>query len=150
MKNNLIFFLRWLVRQQVPAIISRNWDWIWVGWIDWLNLHHQWKYTSKKIENIGDTVEIPVVSGNEMLINETCYAMAFNSENPPDISSKSSRLQRFPRNHIMATVTIKVQFCSKLKASSLPLQKIFRDAFKIFWVTEYLLIFRDKIDHVLI
>ena len=40
----------------------------------------------KKIENIGDTVEIPVVSGNEMLINETYYAMAFDSENPTDIS----------------------------------------------------------------
>ena len=26
------------------------------------------------------------------------------------------------------------------------LKNIFRDAFKIFWVTEYLLIFRDKID----
>ena len=50
-----------------------------------------------------------------MLINETCYAMAFDSENPPDISSKLSPVQRFLRNHIMATVAIKVQFCAKLR-----------------------------------
>ena len=50
-----------------------------------------------------------------MLINETCYAMAFDSENPQDIPSKSSRVQGFLRNHIMATVTINVQFCSKLR-----------------------------------
>ena len=45
------------------------------------NFHEsQLRYCREKIENIGDRVKIPVVSGNEKLINETYYAMAFDSE----------------------------------------------------------------------
>ena len=69
-----------------------------MSWLDRLaESSSSMKVYLKKYEKIGDTVEIPVLSGNEMQSNETHHAMAFRLENLSDDSSKLSRVSRFQK-----------------------------------------------------